>query len=104
MTLNSLAAGAILLAAAGFDASAGRPPCGPHDDMVRETGTVVAQGITELGELLEVVIDRAGGFTILLTPSRTFQIRTQQGVWVFPAGTACIEFYGDGWQAVEREP
>ena len=93
--MNVIAAGAILLAAAGFDSPPGRPPCGPHADMVRDAGMVVGHGVTEMGELLEVVIDQDGWFTILLTPSRTFQIGTPQGVWTFPAGTACVQFYGE---------
>lgn len=61
---------------------------------------VVARGVFHNGDLIEVLADQAGAFTVVFAYASGATIRGQGGVFTLPPGTACIVDGGTDWEMI----
>ena len=102
-----LAAVFVLWASAGLAAPMpNSPPCADmaviHQRLADQGMELVARGVFNNGDLVEVMANTYGDFTVVFAYAAATTIRGQGGVFTLPPGTACIVDGGTGWKSLRR--
>ena len=100
-----LAAVFVLWASAGLAAPMpNSPPCADmaviHQRLADQGMELVARGVFNNGDLVEVMANTYGDFTVVFAYAAATTIRGQGGVFTLPPGAACIVDGGTGWEII----
>lgn len=71
-----------------------------HDRLANQGMNVVARGIFDNGDLIEVMANSAGDFTVVFAYAAGTTVRGQGGTFTLPPGTACIVDGGTDWESI----
>ena len=96
---------AVLFLGAGSAIAAPLPQSPPCADravirLADQGMNVVARGIFNNGDLIEVLGNAQGDFTVVFAYAAGTTIRGQGGIFTLPPGTACIVDGGTDWETI----
>tara|TARA_Y100000310_G_scaffold91161_1_gene88449 strand:- start:213 stop:527 length:315 start_codon:yes stop_codon:yes gene_type:complete len=83
------------------------PPCSTRDRLLTDLGVegkaVVAGAITHTGDMMEIVANPAGEFTVILTYPNGLEYPLDGGLYIYDREITCIVTHGQGWQLMVGE-
>ena len=78
------------------------PPCGDMERILELAPgqQLVARGVFTNGDVVMVMADEDGAFTVVFAYARGAKIRAQGGIFTLPPGIACIVDRGTDWEMI----